>query len=76
MPIGTYTMLKGTKPSFGEKDTTSAFYYAYGPGSGAVKKYGTSHYRKEYAWSEQERGGMHISLWAFPLRILAEWTLG
>lgn len=40
MPIGTYTMLKGTKPSFGEKDTTSAFYYAYGPGSGAVKKYG------------------------------------
>ena len=28
MPIGTYTMLKGTKPAFEEK--SSANYYAYG----------------------------------------------
>lgn len=36
MPIGTYTMLKGTKPHFEEK--ASANYYAYGPAS-AVSKY-------------------------------------
>ena len=40
MPIGTYTMLKGAEPSFGEDDMTSAFYYAYGPGNTAVSKYG------------------------------------
>ena len=40
MPIGTYTMLKGKEPSFGKNDTKSAFYYAYGPGNGAVSKYG------------------------------------
>ena len=36
MPIGTYTMLKGTKPAFEEK--SSANYYAYGP-SGSVATY-------------------------------------
>lgn len=36
MPIGTYTMLKGTKPAFEEK--ASANYYAYGP-SGSVATY-------------------------------------
>ena len=33
-------MLKGKEPSFGKNDTKSAFYYAYGPGNGAVSKYG------------------------------------
>ena len=41
MPIGTYTMLKGTKPAFEEK--SSANYYAYGP-SGAVTTYKTVSY--------------------------------
>lgn len=36
MPIGTYTMLKGTEPAFEEK--ASANYYAYGP-SGSVATY-------------------------------------
>lgn len=36
MPIGTYTMLKGTKPHF--QEARSANYYAYGP-SGSVATY-------------------------------------
>ena len=65
MPIGTYTMLKGTKPAFEEK--ASANYYAYGP-SGSVATYKKISGLIKSVWLVPAKVGTHSSLLVLLLR--------